>query len=109
VPAGSKPAGVRFAPLYQGSAGATKEEPLGRYTPGAKDYATPDKTMQLYGKNKEETDVDSSAGPMPLFQQLSVQKHNDTEQKERTDREARDETKRQIKSFKERMKEQDNK
>lgn len=109
VPAGSKPAGVRFAPLYQRPAAATKEEPFGRYTPGAKDYSTPDNTMQLYGRNKEETDVDNSAGPMPVFQQLSVQKHNDTEQRERTARETRDETKKQIKSFKERMKEQDNK
>lgn len=101
---GGGPTGVRFAPLQQRPVGATEEEPLGRYTPGAKDYSIPDNTSQLYKNNVPK---DNSAAPMPLFQQLSVQKHNDEQDKKRASREAREETKKNIKSFKDSLRETD--
>lgn len=107
APTGGGPAGVRFAPLRQRPAAATAEEPLGRYTPNSKDYSIPDNTMQLFKKNKEINDVEGSAGPMPLFQQLSVQNHNNEEDKKRASREAKEEVNRSIKSFKDSLKNSD--
>ena len=106
---GGSPSGVRFAPLRQRSAGATADEPFGRYTPGAKSYSTPDNTMQLYKNNVPKDDNDA---PMPLFQQLSVQKHNDEQDRQRRERESRDareETKKNLKSFKDSLEETDRK
>jgi hypothetical protein len=100
APTGDRPAGVKFAPLFQRPAAATDKEPLGRYTPNAKNYSIPDNTMQLFNKNKTNDEGERSAGPMPLFQQLSVQNHNKEEDRKRISREVKKEVNKNIKSFK---------
>ena len=70
----------------------------------SKGYATPDNTMQLFKNNVPK---DDNEAPMPLFQELSVQKHNDEEDKRRASRETREETKKNLKSFKDSLKQTD--
>jgi signal transduction histidine kinase len=56
--------------------------------------------MQLFNKNKTNDEGERSAGPMPLFQQLSVQNHNKEEDRKRISREVKKEVNKNIKSFK---------